>query len=469
MTPAPRHVVIVGGGSAGAMAAAMLAPLVARGIQVTLLDLPADRGLPGAAAVLPATRAWHRQLGIDEHALLRDARGGYRLGTIFADWSAPGDDWLLPFGDYGSPIDGIAFAELWLRAQAGGWPRPLEDYNIAALALRAGRFARATPDRLALIDYGYQLARAGHAAHLREHARRAGVAPVGGTLDGLERDADGSIAALIVGGRRIAGDFYIDTTDDGALVGADTTDWDGAPAGDQLTSLMAAPDPTLPPATDMRRSGSGWIQRVPLQHATCWSICSAADGPTALDHLRAASGSDAEPVIAAVRARQRPRPWAGNSVAIGRAAARIPPVFADPIDIARIDLAALVDLLPRAADPVTADIYAQRVATEYNQLRDLSAACLLPGGGGAGPMPDSLATTIARFRDGGPLPDPAPLWLAALAGRGILPRGWSAEAGAIAPERLRQNMIRLASLSAQSAESMPRHADYVARFCASGA
>jgi len=85
-------------------------------------------------------------------------------------------------------------------------------------------------------------------------------------------------------------------------------------------------------------------------------------------------------------------------------------------------------------------------------------------------LPDSLAHRIALFRGTGRLlpgsgPWGPPDWLAVMLGRGIIPASWDPLADDVEPARARQNFLRLATLFRQSAETMPRHADYIAHHC----
>ncbi|MET0308141.1 MAG: tryptophan 7-halogenase [Sphingomonas sp.] len=469
--PGLRRIAIVGDGCAGWMAAAMLAPLAASGTRITLIDAPAERDLPSAAVLLPGTKAWHALLGIEEHALLAESQGSYRLGTRFSGWPAAGDTWLLPFGDYGSSIDGIAFPDLWFRARAGGWPRPLEDYNLAALAAAADKFVRPTPDRVAMLDYGHHVDRAGYAGHMRRHAEHLGVETVSGGIAHVARGAHGAILAVhLHSGGSIEADFFVDASDRGDLIGGFEgafEEWSGSFASNRIACVAGPADPDLPPVTGAQGIAAGWIQRVPLQTRTDWMACFAAEREAeAIDALTSAAGGAEGLSIAAVSQGRRARPWIANCIAIGRAAGALEPLFADPIDVARSGLSVFRDLLPRRNDMTAlAQAYNDAMAIEWETLRDISAL-LAPR---AGPPSPTLARKIELFRTAGRLPQGAgtspAIWLAALMGRGILPQSCSPLADAIGADRLEQNMIRLASLFAQSAEAMPRHADYVARFC----
>jgi hypothetical protein len=85
-------------------------------------------------------------------------------------------------------------------------------------------------------------------------------------------------------------------------------------------------------------------------------------------------------------------------------------------------------------------------------------------------LPDSLAHRIALFRGRGRLLPHAGSWgpsdwLAVMLGRSIIPASWDPLADDIEPQRAQQNFVRLAGLFRQSAETMPRHVDYIAHHC----
>ena len=144
-----RSVLVVGGGTAGWMAAAGLSRALGRTVEITVADLPAeeDSGVLGLAdSSLPGLRAFHALVGLVEDALVRRTGATFRLATRFEGWSGNGSAYIHPLGDYGATLDGTPFNQLWMRLAEAGEADDLEAYSLAATAARLGRFARPDGD-----------------------------------------------------------------------------------------------------------------------------------------------------------------------------------------------------------------------------------------------------------------------------------------------------------------------------------
>ena len=103
-----RSIVIVGGGTAGWMAAAALSKSLA-GMDVRLRLIESARVDPVGVgeATIPPIMDFIRQLGIDEGRLVHEIKATYKLGIGFREWTRAGHFYFHPFGPAGPGIGNI--------------------------------------------------------------------------------------------------------------------------------------------------------------------------------------------------------------------------------------------------------------------------------------------------------------------------------------------------------------------------
>jgi tryptophan halogenase len=136
-----RSITILGGGTAGWMAATLLARRLGREDMAITLVRSDEIGIIGVGeATVPTFRLYNDQLGLDEQDFMRATRGSYKLGIEFCDWGAVGNTHFHGFGDYGDPIQGVAPHQHWMRLRAAGEDAPIDDYSTPYALARKGKF-----------------------------------------------------------------------------------------------------------------------------------------------------------------------------------------------------------------------------------------------------------------------------------------------------------------------------------------
>ena len=216
MEPA-RDFVIVGGGTAGWMAAAALAKCAGtQRRRITLIESEAIGTVGVGESTIPPIQIFNRLLGIDEDEFVRETNATFKLGIEFIDWRQKGDSYFHNFGLLGADLrTGVSFIQYWLRwAQSGGDPDQLR-FSSEAEAARAGKFGRApalTSGGQPNINYAFQFDASTYAAYLRRYSEKRGVVRREGKVVNVRQNPEtGFVEAVdMEDGSSVRGDFFID-------------------------------------------------------------------------------------------------------------------------------------------------------------------------------------------------------------------------------------------------------------------
>ena len=274
MTSTVTRVVVVGGGALAWIAAAGLRRAFRkRGVDVLVVDtgMPADA--PVARWTLPSQRAMHGLLGIPEPELLRRTGATFKLATEHVGWQGEGSHFFHAHGDIGTDISGTPFYKFLVQQALNGQPESPENYSLAAVAARLGRFARPMGDEKALTSsftYGFHLDDAAYVSSLAAHAAQLGVRRVTAPLVAVSRLPGGEVESLqLANGESVAGELFLDCSGAESLLmkqlgEEERDDWSAWLPCDRMISARAPAIPQLPPFTRTVAADAGWCWRLPL-------------------------------------------------------------------------------------------------------------------------------------------------------------------------------------------------------------
>ncbi|CAN0483435.1 unnamed protein product, partial [Phaeothamnion confervicola] len=132
-----RSILIVGGGTAGWMTAALLNRyLPSDKCRITLVE-SADIGTIGVGeATVPPLVSYLKAIGVNEDEFMRATHASYKLGVKFIDWHRGNDELWHPFGQIGGLIDQTQVFHHWVKARQDG--RETASYDALSLQATLG-------------------------------------------------------------------------------------------------------------------------------------------------------------------------------------------------------------------------------------------------------------------------------------------------------------------------------------------
>jgi tryptophan halogenase len=490
-----RKIVIVGGGTAGWMAAAPLAQRLGKRCEIVLVE-SAEIGTIGVGeATLPTIRFYNNALGLDEADFVKKTQASYKLGIEFKDWGHVGNRFFHGFGDFGPPINGLAPHQYWLRLANQFEQMPaLENWSMSSVMARQNKFTPPTNAQPQISDaysYGFHFDAGLYANYLRDYALARGATRVEGMIEQVEQHPEtGFITAVkLRDGRRIDGDLFIDCSGfrglliEGCLE-AGYEDWS---AQLPCNSALAVPCARVAPLTPYTRStamGAGWIWRIPLQHRTgnghVYSNAFTSDEQARNDLLAGLDGAaEDEPRQLRFVTGRRKKSWVKNCVALGLAAGFVEPLESTSIHLIETAVGKLIELWPdRAFRPELADEFNRVLRGRYESVRDFIIMhykltrrddtefwryCA------AMPIPDALQHQIDLFRETGRVTIldrdgfSEPSFVAMLFGLGAVPKRYDPFVEEVDLRQVHGHFAGLRDVIAQTAARMPDHGAWLAK------
>jgi tryptophan halogenase len=488
-------ITIVGGGSAGWMAAAALATYLGKGASIRLIESEAIGIVGVGEASVPHIRLFNGQfLGIDETDFIKRTHATVKLGIEFKDWGRIGDRYVHGFGVIGRSMGPLPFHQFWLKLRRAGRAGPIGEYSPQTVMAPLGKFApgdkNASPDSpLADIAYAYHFDAGLYARFLRALAERRGVRRIEGRIVGVNRRADDGFVESVTmeNGDVVGGELFIDCSGFRGLLIEETlqtgyVDWTHWLPCDRAVAVSSARTDPVTPYTRASARAAGWQWRIPLQHRTGNGYVYAS-GHVSDDEAAATllANLDGEPLAAPRLLRfttgMRKRFWNGNVVALGLAAGFLEPLESTSIYLAQSGVTRLLSLFPtRAFNPALAERYNRETAFEYERIRDFLILHYHATERDDTPfwtrcrtmdVPDELRETIDLFRaDGRYFRNgedffALPSWVQVMLGQRIEPVGYHPIVDEIPEARLIDQVEGFRVRLAQAVASMPSHGDWI--------
>ena len=494
-----RNIVIVGGGSAGWMAAAALSRAVTHGCTITLIESDEIGTVGVGEATIPPIQTFNQMLGLDEAQFLKRTQGTFKLGIEFVNWAQQGHRYFHPFGPHGHQFDLSPQHQHWLRSRQRPGAAGLDEHSLAWAAASRGRFDKPSSDPRTVqstFDYAYHFDAGLYARYLREVSEARGVQRLEGKILHAElRAGDGFISSVrLADGRNVTGDLFIDCSgfrglliEEALHTGYD--DWTHWLPCDRAMAVPCASTGPLTPYTRSTAQEAGWQWRIPLQHrlGNGYVYCSQfmGDDEAATKLLERLDG----PALAVPRplrfvTGRRKLFWNKNVVALGLASGFMEPLESTSLHLVQSGISRLLALFPdRDFDPLVTQEFNRIAINECERIRDFIILHYKLTTRDDSPLwrycaamtiPDTLGYKIEHFKrygrlvtEGHDLFGPAS-WLAVHIGQ----HNWPQRHDPIIDLRDVDGDAILARMRAAmvlAAQAMPSHEAFIQQYCAAGA
>lgn len=486
---AVRNLVIVGGGTAGWMAAASFSKILGKGISVTLIESDEIATVGVGEATVPPLIQLHCYLEINEQEFLAFVKGSIKLGISFENWKNINESYGHMFGKPGKSTWAAGFQHFWLRGKGLGVHNPLSDYSLESKAAQHNKFMH-MPN--ASLNYAYHLDAGLYAKFLRNTAEKAGASRIEGTVVDVALDEDGYIKSVeLASGQIVEGDLFIDCSGFRGLLIEQALhtgyeDWSHWLPCDSAVAVQTESVRDPVPYTRAIAHPAGWQWQIPLQHRVgnglvyCSRYMSDDDAKKLL--LENIEGQlITEPKIIKYRTGQRLKHWNKNCIALGLASGFIEPLESTSIHLIFRGILRLIQMFPsagiRACD---VDEYNEQMKVEILSVRDFIILHYHLTDRTDSPfwqycknmeIPESLEQRIRMFRETGKVFIKSyelfseSSWLQVMVGQGLIPENYHPVANEMPVDDLVKFLADIRLQVHQSLQKMPAYKDYLDFYC----
>lgn len=494
-----RRMVILGGGTAGWMAASALRRLLYPELSIEVVESE-DIGIIGVGeATIPPFRAHNALLKIDEGEFVRATQATFKLGIEFRDWERPGDSYIHGFGKLGLDLAGQPFHLYWVRAMQAGIGGDIGLYSFNVQAARQGRFMPTPSDApkntpLEDIFYAYHFDAALYARYLRRVAERDGVKRTEGKVVEVRCNSQsGFVEALVLAdGRVVSGDLFIDCSGfRGMLIEQQLhsgyIDWSHWLPCDRAWTVPCENVVPPTPYTRATARAAGWQWRIPLQHRVgnghvFSSRHMSEDEARAVLMANLEGRPLADPKLIPFHGGRRRQAWMRNVIAIGLSGGFLEPMESTAIHLVQVAIAKLAALFPeRDCSAALQHCYNQQMEEEFERVRDFLILHYCATERADTPfwehcrtmdIPQSLRDRIELFRDSARvLPRCDDLfttvsWAQVMIGQRLVPRTYPPVIDRLTIEELKQFVGHVQEVISSCVAVVPAHEAFIARHCA---
>nr|WP_010130635.1 tryptophan halogenase family protein [Microbulbifer agarilyticus] len=394
MNQAPFSIVILGGGAAGWLTAAILAAEHGRAsggyCEITLVESPTIPTVGVGEGTWPSMRETLRRIGLSEYRLFAECEASFKQGSQFISWRSHNfsecyyHPFSLPHGYFEQDLARHGHTTEYayrVTPQAA-----ICDAHLAPKQL-------GTPEYAAVLNYGYHFDAAKFGLCLRDHCvNQLGVKHVQADVTRVKGGDNGEILALVTDrGEELCADLFVDCSGSAALLIGEHLEvpWveqSQVLFNDRALAVQLPYESEGAPIASVTRSTArahGWIWDIGLPTrrgiGAVYSsrFCDEETAEADLKHYLCAEQPDTD--IDELQIRKltfspgyRAEMWRTNCVALGMSAGFIEPLEASALALIEQGAALIRDLLPASVEqmPLAAKRYNRQILSHWDNIID---------------------------------------------------------------------------------------------------
>jgi 2-polyprenyl-6-methoxyphenol hydroxylase-like FAD-dependent oxidoreductase len=500
--PAPpgiRHVVIVGGGTAGWMTALTLArSLIDRGVRLTLLESPAVPTIGVGEGSTPWLRGFFDSLGIEEGEWMPACHATYKCGITFDGWSTkPGfERYFHPFA---SMLDNLTMRQFVHNVEArinGADVYAHPDRFFIATRLASQRRAPKSSQNFPFdVWHGYHFDAVLLGQFLQRKALERGVRYQQCHVTHATLDAAGDIASVSTReGETISADLFVDCSGFAGLLidkalHTPFVSFSNNLFNDAAVALPSPIDEEIPCETVSTALRHGWAWKIPLTsrfgngYVYSSQFCTPDEAETELRRHLGLLHADVPARHLKMRIGRVARHWNRNCLAVGLSQGFIEPLEATALLFIQQTASVFVDFLERGDLGEEAHARFNKLINEHFEgIRDYIVTHYKTNtrtdteywreNAANVNLSDDLKKLYSLWMDGKSIAPavgqqvlgkgyPVFSWYALMAGMGIFPE--QKDLRAPTPQEARFNMAEIDNLLERSATNYPQHSSALGR------
>lgn len=485
-----KKYIIAGGGTAGWMAAAMLAKTMGKEIDLTLIESDSIGTVGVGEATIPPLTRFNQFLGVNEAEFMRETKATFKLGINFENWKDVGEDYFHSFGHTGKDHWTSGFQHFWLAAKEKGIAQSFDDYCLEVVAAFDGKFAQLPDNKL---NYAYHLDSSRYAKFLRKIAEDNGAIRQEGRIDQVMiAPQNGHIKSLkLQSGQELEADFFFDCTGFRSVlmgqalhVGYD--DWTHFLPCDSAIAVQTKSVGPAIPYTRAIAHDAGWQWRIPLQHRTGNGLVYCErhlSKEAALERLTSNIEGEmiSDPNFIRFQTGARRKQWEKNCVTLGLSGGFMEPLESTSIHLIQRSVMRFLRMMP-ATHISDADIkeFNDQTFEDMDKIRDFLILhyCVTNRRDSEFwrycanmDIPDSVQQKINLFTDTARVFRKNEelfaenSWIQVMMGQGITPHNYHPIANKMTDKELTYFLKQIKDDITSTVSKLPSHSDYVRQYC----